>query len=180
MGERGPIKRAKPGAPVARKRKRSKPVVPAPYAHPPKPPKPPADLGRAGKVSWAALWAAPQVMNGDATTIGQLCRLEDQAAALRVELEKDGSILRQPIVSSKGEIVGEQHVPHPSLRELRRIGVEAIALCKELGLSPQARARLGLTVIDVETKADALDKLRTRRAARLGLPAPIPGEDRVV
>jgi phage terminase small subunit len=136
-------------------------------------PVPPADLGVAGCAVWSRAWATLPLRPGDATAVEQLARLEDQAAALRVVLARDGGLLEKPLISPKGGLLGTETVPHPAHATLRKIGQEAISLLTALGATPQARARLGLAVAEPgEPKPDAVDELKKRRAARRGEPDP--------
>ncbi len=114
------------------------------------------------------------MQNTDASMVAQSCRLQDEGASLRAALQEHGAILKKPTITPRGEVVGTEYYSHPSLRELRRIGSEELALAKELGISPQARVRLGLAAINLQErmKPDGVDLLKKQRAKRLGLPDP--------
>jgi len=135
-------------------------------------PPPPSDLGTAGARAWASVWEGIQVQSSDALVVSQLCRLEDEASELRELISAEGAMLTRKQSTSKGEIVGEECYAHPGIRELRRIGSEQLVILKELGLSPTARARLGLAVLHAVKEADSLDLLQRKRAERLGEPVP--------
>jgi phage terminase small subunit len=96
-----------------------------------------------------------------------LCRLESEAADLRAVLQEAGPVLKRPIQSARGEIVGTEHYAHPAIAALRKIGAEAAQLCDALGLTPLGRHRLGLEVLDDPEPPDALDGLVNRRERRL-------------
>jgi hypothetical protein len=165
MGERGPISRWKPSAglvPVDR------------LAHPVDPPSAPGDLRAAGLACWTSVWnTAPQLVRSDALVVAQLARMMDEASDLRAVVQEDGGpILSRPIVTPRGEVVGDERVAHPGMRELRRIDAAVLALAQQLGISPMARGRLGLTVMELELQADAVDELRKERARRRGEPDP--------
>ncbi len=70
--------------------------------------------------------------------------------------------------SSRGEIVGERYVTHPAVDSLRKIGREAAVLCDSLGLSPQARQRLGFAALRDPQPPDEIDRLKSRRAKKRG------------
>jgi P27 family predicted phage terminase small subunit len=130
-------------------------------------PVPPGDLDAAGVAVWETAWALSRVEEADAVTVARLCRLEDEAARLRAIVAEDGEVQKEPIVSPRGEVLGERFVSHPAIASLRRAGKEARELCSELGLSPAGRRRLGLRVLEDPTPPDAVDALREKRAKRL-------------
>ena len=72
----------------------------------------------------------------DAMTIEHLARLEDRAERLAGELDRDGLTLRRPLVSPRGEVVGEEHYPHPALTVLRALDRQLVELRAALGLDP--------------------------------------------
>jgi phage terminase small subunit len=131
------------------------------------PPEAPEDLTPAGVAIWRAVWDEPQITDADAMTVERLARLECEAAVLRAVLEEDGPVLKRPMQSARGEIIGEERYSHPAIADLRRIGSEAAALCDSLGLTPYGRKRLGFEVLDDPAPPDALDRLITSRARRL-------------
>jgi P27 family predicted phage terminase small subunit len=179
MGSRGPLPDAGSKRAVRRKREAAKEQ---PVDVPPERalvPDPPAYLGAVALAVWERVWREPQVLEGDYTSVERLCLLESDALRLRSIVAREGEILSRPIQSARGEVVGAERYAHPALVELRRIGKEAADLCRELGLTPAARARLGLTVVAPEMVPDAIDELKARRARRLGLPEPVVGADRL-
>jgi hypothetical protein len=135
-------------------------------------PTPPPDLTAAGLAIWQAVWSEPQVQAGDAMTVERLARLECEAADPRAVLQEDGPVLKRPLQSARGEIVGTEHYSHPAIADLRKIGTEAASLCDRLGLTPYGRQRLGLVVLNDPQPPDAIDHLlarRERRRRRMGL-----------
>jgi P27 family predicted phage terminase small subunit len=126
----------------------------------------PAQLGELGKRTWAQIWLEPQILQGDRLTVERLALLEDESAGLRASVAADGAILRRPLQSARGQVLGEELYEHPALPALRKLGVEQANLCRELGLTPQARARLGLVVAEVVYEPDELDELKARRTRR--------------
>jgi P27 family predicted phage terminase small subunit len=131
---------------------------------PPAPSKPPKSLGPAGRATWALAWAQGWVETPDCRQVEHLCRLEDEAAILCVDLDRDGPTLTKPMISPRGEILGEERYPHPALKSLRQLDKELRELRKSLGLDPQSRARLQL---EVEEEATWLHELKAQREARL-------------
>jgi hypothetical protein len=130
-------------------------------------PRAPRGLGSAGRAVWRSVWKLSRIEPCDAPSVERLARLEDQAAGLRAELAEHGSVLKRPIVSPLGDVVGEEFYPSPTLTPLRRIGAEAAVLCRELGLSPSGRHALGLAVLADPEGPDKLDELRAKRERRL-------------
>lgn len=112
----------------------------------------------------------------DAVTVERLCRAEDQAAALRADLEEHGGVLKRPLIDPRGGVAGTEFYANPALVPLRRIGAEAASLARELGLSPAGRAALGLDVLTKpQDKPDELKRLRAQREARLARQAAARG-----
>jgi hypothetical protein len=64
----------------------------------------------------------PRVEVEDQLTVERLGRHEDEAAALRTIVLEDGRVLKKPIVSPRGEVVGEQGYMH--LRSRSRAGAD--------------------------------------------------------
>jgi P27 family predicted phage terminase small subunit len=174
MGRRGPLPDPNSQRQQDKARKAAVTALVPAGRNPPTVLESPHDLGAAGRATWEQVWTQPQVSSGDVSTVRQLCALQDQTAGLQASLEEHGSILTKPSVTPRGDVVGEERYPNPALRELRRIGTEELALAKELGLTPTARARLGLAVVDIQSKMkpDFLDILRKERAKRRGEPDP--------
>jgi P27 family predicted phage terminase small subunit len=132
----------------------------------------PDDLEAAGQRVWDAAWALARIELADAVTVERLARLEDEGARLRTILAQEGLLLMKPMQNARGEVIGEESYAHPGTLALRRIGKEASDLCQALGLSPAARRKLGLAVLEDPHAPDAVDEIRKRRAARRGEPDP--------
>jgi P27 family predicted phage terminase small subunit len=111
-------------------------------------------------MAWAMDWITP----ADAAQVEHLCQLEDRAQTLIDQLARDGTILTKPLVSPRGEVIGDERYEHPALRALRGLDKPLLELRKSLGLDPQSRARLRLAV---EEESSELDDLKARREARL-------------
>jgi P27 family predicted phage terminase small subunit len=128
-------------------------------------------LGEAGRRCWEACQSADWVdARLDQAAVLHLCRLEDEAAGLCVVLERDGLTQGRPIIAPKGEVVGEEFVSHPALAELRKLDRSLGELRARLGLDPESRARLHLTIVDGPDFVDVLKaELQARRA---GVPNP--------
>jgi P27 family predicted phage terminase small subunit len=105
-------------------------------------------------------WITP----ADAAQVEHLARLEDQAQVLCDQLAHDGTVLSKPLVSPRGEVVGEERYEHPALRALRGLDKPLLELRKSLGLDPQSRARLQL---EAEEEWTELDEIKAKRARRL-------------
>jgi len=136
------------------------------YGEPPEAPDPPDDLQTPGRSTWALLWTLPQIFYpDDALAVARLCRLEDEASALRTDMLMDsGPTCERIIQNAKGDVIGREPFAHPALGQLGRIGMEVAELCASLGLGPVARHNLGLEVQAREP--DLVDELKHRRAMR--------------
>jgi hypothetical protein len=137
---RGPLPGANPRRVKKAAAKRSSAIVPA-TQHPGSVPNPPIPLAPAGQAAWAHAWSVPWTALSDQPAILNLAQLEDERALLRKSVDDHGILLSKPIVSPKGEIVGDETYVNPALRELRRTDVQILALRDRLGLSPLSRAR---------------------------------------
>ncbi|MCW3048856.1 MAG: Phage terminase, small subunit [Solirubrobacterales bacterium] len=82
------------------------------------------------------------VPEADRYAIQRFCDLLDERAELRAVLDVDGPILREPVVSPTGAVVGERVVAHPALAALRAIDRAIEAVSASLGLSPAARRKM--------------------------------------
>lgn len=163
MGARGPLPDAERNRRLAPKKSKKLPVVavmPSPMAL--VAPDPPAGLGVAGIATWDALHALEWTQPSDTHGIARLAQLEDERAQLRNALEEHGPVLTKPVMTARGDVVGQEQYPNPALREMRRLDAQIADLMKGFGLTPMARARLGLAVIAVE-KESTLADLRSRR-----------------
>lgn len=131
-------------------------------------PKVPDELKTEGaRAAWRAAWSLPQTKPEDESAVLQLCRLEDEAAGLRKEIEKQGSFLYKPVQNARGEVIGEEGYANPLTAHLRKIGAEAHGLLNGLGMTSYGRKRLGLEILAEADVPDELDELRERRRKRL-------------
>lgn len=133
-------------------------VVPS-TLHPSRLPALPEGLGSAGAATWKHAWGVPWAALSDRPAIENLCQLEDERAMLRAALDAHGAMLAKPIVSPKGDVVGEELYVNPVVRDLRRTDAAILALRDRLGLSPLNRARLGVAVIELEERKSVLERL---------------------
>jgi P27 family predicted phage terminase small subunit len=124
----------------------------------------PRTLGTAGQAAWTIAWAQPWISAADRRQVEHLCRLEDQAEVLCEQLDKLGPMLKRPIVSPRGDVVGVEAYENPSLKGLRALDKQLLLLRASLGLDPQSRARMRL---EVEDAPSLLDLLNAKRQARI-------------
>jgi hypothetical protein len=87
--------------------------------------------------------------NVDVLAVERFARLADERQRVEAELDR-GVLLAEPLISPRGDVVGHRLVENPSYGLLRAIDKELDALSDRLGLTPAARARLGLTVTSAE------------------------------
>lgn len=113
-------------------------VTHAPTVHTGRAPRVPAHLREAGREVWRAVWAAGEGAyhpSTDRFVIERYCELHDRRAALLGEIERDGLTT----LGSTG-----QTVMHPALRHVETTEREMRAIESVLGLSLEARLRLGI------------------------------------
>jgi hypothetical protein len=132
---------------------------------PPGVPEPPAGLGTAGRDVWIDAWSTAWTAEPDTAGIAHLARLEDEAEALTKAIDEQGVVSKRPIVSPKGDVVGDEWVGHPLTSDLRRLDAQLVALRATLGMDPASRARLALDAM--ANRPDAVDELIERRQQRL-------------
>lgn len=108
-------------------------------------PAPPVDLADAGRGLWGDVWRlAPWLDERHAPAVAEACRLADELAAYRRAVLEHGALIETVVVSPKGEAFTRLEA-NPAAREARRCGAQLVALLRELGMTPAAQARLGLT-----------------------------------
>jgi hypothetical protein len=125
----------------------------------------PMHLGEAGRAAWELAWAVNWTGDPDAAQIGHLARLEDEAVRFVAIVAEQGVTQKRPIVTPRGDVVGDEYVMHPAVAELRKLDAQLVALRGTLGLDPTSRARVGLESLDPEI--DAIDEIAEQRRKRL-------------
>lgn len=121
-------------------------------------PRAPSHLGPEGRAAWRAIMRqAPRLVPElDRLAVQRFGELADERVALRAELEK-GYTLTEPIVAPTGAVVGDRTVLNPAVTALRQLDRQLDALMDRLGLSPAARAKLGLTLTSAERQQLEVD-----------------------
>lgn len=119
----------------------------------------PTHLEAAGKAAFRVISGGAALLAPvDEMAVVRFCELVDERERVRREI-RDHLTITEPIVSPRGDVVGERIVAHPLLRELRAIDKALDAGQAALGLTPASRARLGLAVTSAQraqAEADAL------------------------
>lgn len=129
-------------------------------------PKPPAGMGTHGKALWQSVWVHAQswiTPDLDLGTVELAALTRDFIEQCRSRIAEDGLTIFEPIVSPKGELVGERIVPHPLLKEQRAAEKQLLALLSALALTPTDRARLGLAQVKQQSVLERLIEQRERR-----------------
>lgn len=135
-------------------------------------PAPPSHLGVDGLAVWLDVWsglpraaAHPKL---DRLSVTRLAEAVDDRKRARAALIEHGTLLEEPIVSPKGDVVGTRLVPNPAEAMLRRADKAIDELSDRLGLSPAARARLGLAISRAALAGGDVAELlaRARRPAK--------------
>jgi len=152
MGARGPLSKAVQGREAHGHRTRAVAKADLVATTPAAPvPVPPDDLGDRGRAVFALAHALAWVSESDWPAIEHLARLEDQWVTLAAALAEHGSLLSEPIVTPRGDVVGTRLVPNPAEMMLRRLDNQLVALRDRLGMVPLAKARLGISVASAKT-----------------------------
>ncbi len=157
MGSRGPVTGStfgrKPGPEASSQRQPDRRRAPSRALDPLAPiveaPSPPADLPAGTETLWATVWAAMPVgvlSDLDCYTIRRLCDLVAERLLWVEVLAEHGPLLREVVQNARGDIIGHRWVSNPAAKELRQLDRAIDAVSDRLGLSPSARARLGLTI----------------------------------
>lgn len=117
----------------------------------------PSHLYKAGKELWqvinqfAATWVNADI---DRTVLVVACEVADDRERLKRVLKRDGHFQKIPIMTARGDIVGEEIKIHPARRELRQADALYLKLLSVLGLTPADRSRLKLTEAQAENEFD--------------------------
>jgi P27 family predicted phage terminase small subunit len=167
MGKRGPVSGAtygqKPGPeadPERQKRlgrpshtaKRPTKALAPLRSVTPKPPSVPEHLGVVGTAIWNNVWQSMPVLSPrlDLHSVTRYCEAAEDAVRARAEVEKRGLLIDEPMADPRGGILGYKAVLNPAEAALRRADKVVTELGDRLGLTPAARARLGLVISQAE------------------------------
>jgi hypothetical protein len=100
----------------------------------------------------------------DANTVEQACRLIEEVDIYR-PLVMRAPLVKEPITTPSGKVVGERFVPNPAEKMLRRAETALRGVLTDLAFTPTARSRLGLAQVKAQTKLEGLLQARTSRVA---------------
>jgi len=105
-------------------------------------------LGPFGVSLWTEVWSLGHgvYQRTDANVIGRYCSLSERRHTLLGIVQADGWLT----TGSTG-----QTVVHPAARMVGDIEGRLTTLEDRLGLNPEARARLGISVVEYQSKLDA-------------------------
>ena len=111
-------------------------------------PEPPDTLGEFGQELWAEVWSfgAGIYHHSDYQVIERYCSMQEQRRQLLQIIEVDGLMS----TGSTG-----QSVLHPAFKAVHDINGRLLNIEGALGLTPESRARLGLSVLEVQSKLAA-------------------------
>jgi phage terminase small subunit len=110
---------------------------------------------------WTAIHASMPLLRADldATTVVRYADAVEDQIRCRLEIVRNGLLLSEPIVTPRGDVVGTRLVLNPAEAALRRADAVLDRLAGHLGLSPAARARLGLTISQAELAVVEADRV---------------------
>lgn len=146
------MSRAKaPDARQGRPNRAQTPAPPAPTPIEPPPPVPPAPehLGAVGRALWQAIWEAgghAYKHDTDRWIVERYCSLQDRRHHFMEVLSREGFTT----TGSQGQVVA-----HPAARLLADVEAKLTPLEDRLGLSPEARFRLGVGAAQAKSALDA-------------------------
>jgi len=104
--------------------------------------------------TWEACpWLSPEA---DGAMVAVFAEAVAERAVYVAELGKRGVLLEEPIVTPRGDVVGTRLVTNPAERMLRRVEVRIERQALALGLTPGARARLGLAQVELGARVARL------------------------
>ncbi len=134
-------------------------------------PSPPANLDAYGRALWRQVFhgaAKGWITETDYPLVRMLCMawadIHEYRRIISLPAKEGGGRTRlEPIVSPSGRVVGARVVAHPLIRELRAAEKSFEGTAALLGLTMSSRDDLGIR----SQKADTLDELARRRAARI-------------
>lgn len=163
----------RPPKPIEVKRRAGNPgkrALPAPVVALPaavSPPEPPDGLSAFGQQFWSDVWSRGAAWLTPALDLGTVelaARLFDDIAAYRQEIADRGRVIEEPILW-QGEVVPDavKLAPNPAVKMLREAERSLLAYLIDLGFTPTARAKLGLTTVKAESKLEALARARAER-----------------
>lgn len=111
-------------------------------------PEVPTSLRETGEQLWARLWASVPWLaaEADRQLVEELCCLADELVSYRAALAEHGALLIEPVVTTRGEVVGERKVANPAEAMARRAGRQMESIWDSIGLTPASRTRLGVSV----------------------------------
>ena len=125
----------------------STPTVPTTTIHA-EPPDPPDTLGSHGAALWTEIWRAGAGVyqpSTDRWTIARYCEIAERRRHLLDLVQADGF----QAIGSTGQIV-----MHPAARMVMDLERMMSSHEDRLGLNPEARARLGITLVESQSRLD--------------------------
>ena len=124
----------------------------------------PAHLGAVGSVIWADIWTAAPFLNAelDRHSVLRYCEASEDAVKARAEVDARGLVIEEAISDPRGGIAGHRVVLNPAEAAFRRADKVVTELGDRLGLTPAARARLGLTINQAELAGAEADRILSR------------------
>jgi P27 family predicted phage terminase small subunit len=156
---RGPVERKRLHGRSATKDAAGRPlpapvtVLPAPGAIPP----PPDTLGESGRAHWSRVWNQARAW---------LCELDYGAAQRYCETSDLRDWMIAAVTAEGLTAVGSTGQPtaHPLIQRIEAFNAELRLLEGQLGLTPSARATIGLGEVRVQSKLDEMMARRSKQA----------------
>ena len=117
----------------------------------------PVSMSEVGRAHWERIWSAPWVRpNYDAAAVVRLCELYEDREAMRASIREWGLMLPASAAAGGGR-------SNPMIDKLMKGDSELRKLEVEFGMTPAARAKLGLTEVSRQSRLDEM--MRRQREA---------------
>jgi P27 family predicted phage terminase small subunit len=112
---------------------------------------------------WREIWSSAPWLSVtlDSEAVREYLECIVERDEMRGSITELGMVQEEPIVSTRGQVVGHRQVHHPLLAHLRRLEARIDQARERLGLSPGSRARLGLVEIELRERAGRLTNPKT-------------------
>lgn len=123
-------------------------------------PAPPSHLTEDGQQVWRLVLSGVRWRKDvDLLAVARFTELFEERQLARAALLQHGMLQTEPIVTPRGDVVGQRLTANPAVSILASTDRSLDSLSAQLGLSPAARARLGLEATAAELKAAEIERV---------------------
>jgi P27 family predicted phage terminase small subunit len=111
-------------------------------------PKCPASLTPAAKKEWkrvvAELESLDMLRSVDTSTLAVYCQSFARWLSAEAMIEKEGQVIKEPILNKNFEVVGERVKKHPAVTVAKEAMASMMAASSRFGFDPSSRTRLSV------------------------------------